>query len=229
MTESAKMSVFSPYSRFPQVGKNKDKSHNCKELSSISRRLVESTRSEKGHTFCLLVRITGRQNGDRKEVFMERIKSILAPTDLSEMSQVGVRYALELARIQGVEVIVYHVANYMEAIPFQEINSPHVKSVKEFLDDRKKEVDHFLREAFPKLLSKVNILQEVGIGTPHESIVERAEKKDVDMIVMSTHGRTALAHIFIGSVTEQVVRRSFCPVLSIRPQAAATPAETRAV
>ena len=160
---------------------------------------------------------------------MERIKSILAPTNLSELSQVGVRYALELAKIQGVEVIVYHVANYMEAIPFQEINSAHVKSVKEFLDDRKKEVDHFLREAFPKLLSKVNIRQEVGIGTPYESIVERAEKKDVDMIVMSTHGRTALAHMFIGSVTKQVVRRSFCAVLSVRPQAAATPAETRAV
>lgn len=106
---------------------------------------------------------------------MERLKSILAPTDLSELSQVGVRYALELAKIQGVEVIVYHVANYMEAIPFQEINLPHVKSVKEFLDDRKKEVDHFLREAFPKLLSKVNIRQEVGIGTPHESIMGREE------------------------------------------------------
>lgn len=106
---------------------------------------------------------------------MERIKSILAPTDLSELSQVGVRYALELAKIQGVEVIVYHVANYMEAIPFQEINLPHMKSVKEFLDDRKKEVDHFLREAFPKLLSKVNIRQEVGIGTPHESIMGREE------------------------------------------------------
>ncbi len=49
------------------------------------------------------------------------------------------------------------------------------------------------------------------------------------MIVMSTHGRTALAHMFIGSVTEQVVRRSVCPVLSVRPQAEATPAEAMAV
>jgi nucleotide-binding universal stress UspA family protein len=168
--------------------------------------------------------ITGRQSGDRKEVFMERIRTILAPTDLSKLSQVGVRYALELAKIQGAEVIVYHVANYKEAIPFQELNSPHVKSVEEFRDDRKKEVDHFLRGAFPELISKVKIRQEVGVGTPHERIVERAEKKDVDMIVMSTHGRTALAHMFIGSVTEQVVRRSVCPVLSVRPQAAATPA-----
>ncbi len=160
---------------------------------------------------------------------MERIKSILALTDFSELSQVGVRYALELAKIQGVEVIVYHVANDMEAIPFKKINSPHVKSVEEFLDDRIKEVNHFLREAFPGLLSKVNIRQEVGVGTPHEMIVERAEKKDVDMIVMSTHGMTALAHIFIGSVTEQVVRRSVCPILSVRPQAEATPTEAMAV
>ncbi len=64
MTESAKRSVFSPYSRFPQVGKNKGKSHNCTELSSISRRFAESTKPEKGHTFCCLM-ITGRQSGDR--------------------------------------------------------------------------------------------------------------------------------------------------------------------
>lgn len=86
-----------------------------------------------------------------------------------------------------------------------------------------------MREAFPELLSKVNVRQEVGVGTPHEMIVERAEKKDVDMIVISTHGRTALAHMFIDSVTEQVVRRSVGPVLSIRPQAGATPAGSRTV
>jgi len=160
---------------------------------------------------------------------MERIRTILAPTDFSKLSQVGVRYALEMAEIQGAEVIVYHVANYKEAIPFQELNSPHVKSVEEHLNGCRKEVDHFLRGAFPELISKVKIRQEVGVGTPHESIVERAEKKDVDMIVMSTHGRTALAHMFIGSVTEHVVRRSICPVLSVRSQTEAKVAEAKVI
>ncbi len=86
-----------------------------------------------------------------------------------------------------------------------------------------------MRGAFPELLSKVKIRQEVVIGIPHERIVERAERKDVDMIVMSTHGRTGLAHMLIGSVTEHVVRRSICPVLSVRSQTEAKVAEARAI
>jgi len=45
-----------------------------------------------------------------------------------------------------------------------------------------------------------------------------SERERVDMIVMSTHGRTGLAHMLIGSVTELVVKHAPCPVLSIHPQ-----------
>ena len=160
---------------------------------------------------------------------MDKIKTILAPTDFSELSQGGVRYALELAEFQGAEVIIFHVADYKDIIKIQELHSPHLKSVQEYLNDRSTEVDKFLRKAFPELISKVKTHIEVDVGTPHEKILEMAKKKGADMIVMSTHGRAGLAHMLIGSVTEHVVRKSSCPVLSVRPQMEAMTAEARAV
>jgi len=57
----------------------------------------------------------------------------------------------------------------------------------------------------------------VEIGSPATNILEEAEREGSDLIVMSTHGRTGLAHMLMGSVTEQVVRNAACPVFSVHP------------
>ena len=147
---------------------------------------------------------------------MDRIKMILAPTDLSELSKVGVRYALEFAESQGAEVIAYHVADYRVPYSKGEFASLYISSLSNYTTF-KEEFDKFLREAFPSLISKVKLHQEVDVGVAHGRIVEKAAKEGVDMIVMSTHGSTGLLHMLIGSVTEQVVRHATCPVLSVSP------------
>ena len=53
-------------------------------------------------------------------------------------------------------------------------------------------------------------------GRPSLKIVEYARDHDVDMIVMGTHGRGPVAHFFLGSVAENVVRSADCPVLTVR-------------
>jgi len=53
------------------------------------------------------------------------------------------------------------------------------------------------------------------MGAPAKNIVQEAKKEGADLIVMSTHGRTGLAHMLVGSVTEKVIRHAPCPVLSI--------------
>jgi nucleotide-binding universal stress UspA family protein len=63
----------------------------------------------------------------------------------------------------------------------------------------------------------VEVRQKVEIGSAATSILEEAEREGSDLIVMSTHGRTGLAHMLMGSVTEQVVRNASCPVFSIHP------------
>jgi nucleotide-binding universal stress UspA family protein len=148
---------------------------------------------------------------------MEKIKKILAPTDLSDLSQTGMRYALEMASPQGgAEVIVYHVIEYEEANPHDEIFRAESFS-SWLLEDRKKFLAELLRDNYGDLISKVKVHQQVEIGVPHQRIVEKAVEEGVDMIVMCTHGRTGILHMLIGSVTERVVRRSPCPVLTIRP------------
>ncbi|OGQ82682.1 MAG: hypothetical protein A3F90_19235 [Deltaproteobacteria bacterium RIFCSPLOWO2_12_FULL_60_19] len=149
---------------------------------------------------------------------MERIKKILAPTDMSELSQGGVRYALDLARRVGAQVTVYHVVSTDELMQ-QELGGP----LSQILERYEQGLQKFLDEHFSDILPLVEVRTKVEIGAPDDNIVQEAEKEGMDMVVLSTHGRTGLSHILVGSVTERVVRHAPCPVLSIRPKAAGGP------
>ncbi|HHT9155858.1 MAG TPA: universal stress protein, partial [Candidatus Tripitaka sp. YC43] len=62
----------------------------------------------------------------------------------------------------------------------------------------------------------VDVETIVSMGIPAIEIINAAKEKGVDLIVMGTHGRTGIAHVVIGSVAENVVRKSPCPVLTVR-------------
>jgi len=62
----------------------------------------------------------------------------------------------------------------------------------------------------------IELKRFVARGIPAEEIVDFARNNEIDLIVMSTHGRTGLKHVLMGSTTEKVVRKAPCPVLSIR-------------
>jgi len=79
-------------------------------------------------------------------------------------------------------------------------------------------LSRFIREHFADLIPSVKVHEKVELGNPDVNIVEAAEKEGADLIVLSTHGRTGLSHMLLGSVTERVVRHASCPVLSIRPE-----------
>jgi nucleotide-binding universal stress UspA family protein len=143
---------------------------------------------------------------------MNKIKKILAPTDLSELSLAGVRYALNLARAVGAEVILYH------AIEIEELMH---RTIPDMLDDvvknSEKAITRFLKAQCSDLLPGLEVHAKAELGTPDVNIVDEARNENVDLIVISTHGRTGFSHILVGSVTERVVRHAPCPVLSIRP------------
>jgi nucleotide-binding universal stress UspA family protein len=58
----------------------------------------------------------------------------------------------------------------------------------------------------------------LAVGAAHRGIADAANSVKADLIVMSTHGRTGIAHALMGSVAEKVVRTAPCPVLTVRPR-----------
>jgi len=72
-----------------------------------------------------------------------------------------------------------------------------------------------LKEIVPPV-SGIEFEHKLVYGDPADGIVSLAEKEGVDLIVMSTHGRSGLMHMLMGSVAESIVRRAPCPVLTLR-------------
>ena len=73
---------------------------------------------------------------------------------------------------------------------------------------------------FKKVLSAVGIdvRKVVRTGVAFVEIIDYAKTEGIDLIVMGTHGRSGIEHILIGNVAEKVVRKSPCPVMTIRPK-----------
>jgi len=145
-----------------------------------------------------------------------RCKKILAPTDLSKLSLPAIRYALELGLEQDAEVMIYHVLSE-DGDLFGKDSRLNPASA---LLPRQKELLHdFIKENFADMFDKVKIRQVVDAGKPYNKIVAAAAEGNADLIIMSTHGRTGIKQVMLGSVTAQVVAHADCPVLSIRPKA----------
>lgn len=150
-----------------------------------------------------------------------KTNKILAPTDLSAASLGGLRYALDKAVAADAEVIVYNVIGTYEVAPYYALEDSYMPddfpSVTELVTERKKEVTAFLQNYLSAFAAKARLRVEIGVGVPYQKIIEKAAEESVDMIVMSTHGRTGFVHALIGSVAEKVVRLASCPVLTVRP------------
>ncbi len=143
---------------------------------------------------------------------METVTKILAPTDLSDLSCIGLQYALEMGRSRGAEVIVYYVIDLGDQWAGRRDESGQVR---EMLERHRHMLDTFLREKFPEELNLTEVRQVVELGAAAGNIVEKAAREGVDRIVMSTHGRTGIGHLMIGSVSEKVIARAPCPVLVV--------------
>src|SRR5207244_11996854 len=152
------------------------------------------------------------------------IKKILAPTDLSELSRAGVRYALNKARDHAAEVTIYHVVTVDEIRKLSDRIKEHwlpageVSNLLEtHLETYRVNLARFVGQNFADLLRFVRVNERVELGSPDKNIVERAKTEGVDLIIMATHGRGGLSRTFLGSVTDQVIRNAPCPVLAIPP------------
>jgi nucleotide-binding universal stress UspA family protein len=143
------------------------------------------------------------------------LKRILVPTDFSDTSEAATQYAIALAESMGSQLHVLHVfdnplAYAWGAEAFIEPPADYYERIEQRARDR---LNGVLTEAQRK---KFDAQLELRTGSPFAEIIGYADEKGIDLIVMGTHGRGAVAHMLLGSVAERVVRKSPCPVLTVR-------------
>ncbi len=148
---------------------------------------------------------------------MPAVTRVLVPIDFSPSSRAALEYATFLAGRLGAELDVLHVweppgyvgPDTLALLPIP-AGQPGWDQTR---TDVTREVEHFLAKTAskPKQLSV-----RVEAGEPSDTILQIAKDGGADLIVMGTHGRTGLSRLLIGSVAEAVLRRSTCPVLTLR-------------
>lgn len=134
---------------------------------------------------------------------------VLCPVDLSENSRQAVDFAAQLVdRTAGGELVLLYVA--LPELP--ESSGFAIGPVNaEIEKDRRR-----LEEILPADCGGLEVRHVVRRGEPSDVICRYAADGDCDLIVMTTHGRTGLSRLLMGSVAEHVMRHAPCPVLNVR-------------
>ena len=150
---------------------------------------------------------------------MTTIRTILCPTDFSDVSEHAVTYARDLAEKLGAKLLLVHVYELFRlALPVEGAVAAPPSWAGE-LSDRWQRMLEDTATRHRDASDKVPITTFLRVGRAAEEAVNVAKSEGADLIVIGTHGRTGPAHLILGSVAERVVRTSPVPVLTVSPKA----------
>jgi nucleotide-binding universal stress UspA family protein len=135
------------------------------------------------------------------------LKQILVPIDFSDASEVALDYGRALARTFGASLHLLHVMENPFLRPMAVDPYVFKAAAAKHLGERLTDDDRTALHANAVLETSDNAAEE---------IVKYAKAHAIDLIVMGTHGRGAMAQLLVGSVAEKVVRTAPCPVLTVR-------------
>lgn len=139
------------------------------------------------------------------------LERILVPIDFSDCSLDALEYAVQVAQRSGASIRLLHVLEPVSyGLDFSLLHVAKQEKMREVIRGRLSDLAKALSEA------RVKTDVELYGGLPSDSILDRAKTMAADLIVMGTHGRRGLSHTISGSVAETVVRKSSCPVLTVR-------------
>ena len=140
-------------------------------------------------------------------------EKILIPLDGSALAEVALPYAEELAGRLDSEVTLVYVSELTKD-PYQHIH--------QFYLDKMVETTNQGAERYPKKSERraTSVKSVILVGNPAEEIVDYADKADIGLIVMATHGQSGIKRWFLGSVADKVVRATKRPVALIRAKGA---------
>ncbi len=146
-----------------------------------------------------------------------QIRSILLPTDFSECGNYALSYAASLARTFDASIICVHVIEPMvPTVGYSGMTEPLP------LADITEQLEDSAERELPKIAeceecAGLEVEELIVHGEAAAEIVRVAKDRNVDLIVVSSHGRTGWGRILFGSTAEAVVRHASCPVLVVKP------------
>ena len=148
-----------------------------------------------------------------------QLRTILLPTDFSGCANYAVAYAAAIARVVGAKIIcVYVLEPMVPAVGYTGLADPMpIADISEQLEDSaERELPQVVHS---EELHGLEVEEVITHGDASAEIVRVAAEREVDLIVISSHGRTGLGRMIFGSTAEAVVRHARCPVLVVKPPA----------
>lgn len=141
------------------------------------------------------------------------IKNILFPTDFGAAVQTAAPYAADLARRYGAKLYVMHVLYDLSADAWG--YGTHLDT-DALYEDMKASAKTELDALVEKFFSGIETETRLELGTPYEDIIWFADEKDIDLIVIGSHGRKGLGRVLFGSTAMRVVKNAPCAVFTVR-------------
>ena len=144
------------------------------------------------------------------------LKHILVPTDFSEGSAAAAKYGVALARSFNAKLHLLHVEARHDFGIIVERELVVEKALSETAGPKSPQnvarelLTGILTEEEEHELQAEDVLRASGVGGPYVEIVRYAKERNIDLIVMGTHGRGFVGHMLMGGVAERVVRKAPC-------------------
>ena len=144
---------------------------------------------------------------------MEMIQKILVPIDFSDYSKHALKYAGQFAKQFNAKLILIYV---IEPIIYPADFSMGQVAIPSADIDLHSRAEEELKNLTGTIDPSLQVETLIKTGKPFVEINDTAKEKDVDLIIIATHGHTGVEHLLFGSTAEKVVRKAPCPVLALR-------------
>ena len=141
------------------------------------------------------------------------VRRILVPVDFSEHTPGLLEWAIHLAQEHQSEIVLLHA--YHLPVEFQQLEGAYLPP--DFWSSVKAGAEAQLDELAAEVRAKDIAVETAAVeGYAASAIVEEAELRQADLIVIGTHGLSGLKHLLLGSTAERVVQKAPCPVLTVK-------------
>ena len=145
---------------------------------------------------------------------MKKINTILVPVDFSNASKAVAEYAVLFAKQFKAKLHIIHVVETLD--DYTGIYVPHISLdsvMNEIEQAAKKELNKYCNEYFEGIVDyEFQLLQ----GDVSKQVLSILQEKKHDLVIIGTHGTSALDHLFFGSTAERVVKKAECPVMTVK-------------